>query len=167
MVHRKDLLDGDPVSYTEAFVRSDDILHKIRLPEKHENFRNALADREGDIKHLVRWYHDRGTVTMSEKRGWTYGRHNVFIPIDTYPRTMTAIFFRVSLPYRVGEERRPGNADEKVRCDVATYIWICENCPGIPIPKLRGFGFEHGGAVGAHKKEYTAESRNNQAAVVC
>lgn len=35
----------------------------------------------------------------------------------------------------------PGNADEKLRTEVATFIWIQENCPSIPIPFLWGLDF--------------------------
>jgi hypothetical protein len=31
--------------------------------------------------------------------------------------------------FQVREETHPGNSDEKLRCEVAIYIWIRENCP--------------------------------------
>lgn len=51
---------------------------------------------------------------------------------------------RLPLPYRIGENRCPGNADEKVRCEVETYTWVKENCPTVPIPHLYGFGLSMG-----------------------
>jgi len=48
----------------------------------------------------------------------------------------------------VGEETFPGNADEKLRCEAATYIWIQENYPDIPIPQLWGFAFSGNHCVG-------------------
>jgi hypothetical protein len=36
---------------------------------------------------------------------------------------------------------RPGNVDEKLRTEAATYIWLQSNCPNIPVPRLFGFGF--------------------------
>lgn len=50
------------------------------------------------------------------------------------------IMIRFPLPYRIGENCCPGNADEKVRCEVGTYAWLQENCPVVPIPPLYGFG---------------------------
>lgn len=41
----------------------------------------------------------------------------------------------------------PGNVDEELRFEVATYIWIHENCPTVPIPTLYGFGFPDGQTV--------------------
>ncbi|EED17256.1 conserved hypothetical protein [Talaromyces stipitatus ATCC 10500] len=54
------------------------------------------------------------------------------------------VLIRFPLPYRVGEDFRPGNGDEKIRCEAGTYAWIQENCPEIPIPRLYGFGMSSG-----------------------
>ncbi|OBT56003.1 hypothetical protein VE04_03024 [Pseudogymnoascus sp. 24MN13] len=51
------------------------------------------------------------------------------------------VMIRFPLPYKVGELNYPGNANEKVRCEAATYVWIRENCPDVPIPHLWGFAF--------------------------
>ncbi|RMZ76005.1 hypothetical protein DV738_g5194, partial [Chaetothyriales sp. CBS 135597] len=49
--------------------------------------------------------------------------------------------FRLPLPYKVGGAE---NGDEKIRCEAATYIWLQENCPSVPIPRLHGFGLSTG-----------------------
>ncbi|KAK2738458.1 hypothetical protein FQN57_007049 [Myotisia sp. PD_48] len=46
---------------------------------------------------------------------------------------------RLPLPYKVGEEFRPGNSAEKVRCEAGNYAWLQEKHPDIPIPQLYGF----------------------------
>ncbi|UPL02692.1 hypothetical protein LCI18_013626 [Fusarium solani-melongenae] len=51
---------------------------------------------------------------------------------------------RFPLPYKIGESTHPGNADEKLRCEAATYAWLQSHCPSIPIPHLWGFGFPSG-----------------------
>lgn len=51
------------------------------------------------------------------------------------------VIIRFPLPYKVGEEFFPGNAEEKLRCEAATYIWIQESCPNIPIPHLLDLHF--------------------------
>jgi hypothetical protein len=55
--------------------------------------------------------------------------------------------FRSTLPYKVGECIYSGNAEEKLRIEAATYIWLRENCPDIPIPELLGFGLPGGHSV--------------------
>jgi hypothetical protein len=51
------------------------------------------------------------------------------------------------LPYRIGEDCCPGNADEKVRCEVGIYAWLQEICPTVPISRLYGFGLSIGETV--------------------
>lgn len=48
---------------------------------------------------------------------------------------------RFPQPFKVGEDFRPGNAEEKLRCEAATYIWLQTKCPDIPIPRLFAVGF--------------------------
>ncbi|KAL4916391.1 hypothetical protein BDW62DRAFT_211964 [Aspergillus aurantiobrunneus] len=65
---------------------------------------------------------------------WIHGSFNVCIPVTIeQPRRFTAVklAFRVPLPYKVGEHHHPGNCEEKVRSEAATYIWINENCPDV------------------------------------
>ncbi|TVY53166.1 hypothetical protein LCER1_G005575, partial [Lachnellula cervina] len=38
-------------------------------------------------------------------------------------------------------QHNSGNADEKLRTEAATFIWIEDNCPAIPIPNSWEFGF--------------------------
>lgn len=52
----------------------------------------------------------------------------------------------------LAEDRYPGTVDEKMRCEVAAYVWIQKNCPEVPIPNLLGFGFPGGSNVGHDRK---------------
>ncbi|KAH1303619.1 hypothetical protein KXX47_008709, partial [Aspergillus fumigatus] len=84
---------------------------------------------------------------MVDVEDWIHGSFNVCIRVDVdgqrgYPGTQVMI--RFPLPYRIGEECCPGNADEKVRCEVGTYVWLQANCPTVPIPRLYGFGLSTG-----------------------
>lgn len=82
---------------------------------------------------------------------WLHGSFNVCIPvtIDPYPGKShpAKMAFRVPLPYKVGEHYYPGNCEEKLRSEAATYIWINEHCPEIPTATLRGFGVAGGMSV--------------------
>ncbi|KAL4891609.1 hypothetical protein BDV59DRAFT_194291 [Aspergillus ambiguus] len=77
---------------------------------------------------------------------WVHGSFNICIPvfIDQPRQPLPKMAFRVPLPYKVGEDFYPGNCEEKLRCEAATYIWIGKNCPDVPIPTLRGFGVSGG-----------------------
>lgn len=69
---------------------------------------------------------------------------------------------RFPLPYKVGEFKYPGNAEDKLRCEAATFAWIQENCPSTPIPYLWGFGFPGGPSVS--NPDYFIDLQPNSAA---
>lgn len=78
------------------------------------------------------------------------GSFNVCLPVyienwSKHPRHRVII--RFPLPYKTGESNRPGNNDEKLRCEAAAYAWIQENCPDVPIPHLWGFALSEGQSV--------------------
>jgi hypothetical protein len=71
------------------------------------------------------------------------GSFNVCIPVrvNRAKSPSNRVIVRFPLPYKVGEVQHPGNAEEKIRSEAATFIWIRENCPAVPIPYLWGLGF--------------------------
>ncbi|RDW68765.1 uncharacterized protein DSM5745_08525 [Aspergillus mulundensis] len=89
----------------------------------------------------------RQTCRVGEVKDWISGSFNVCIPVDIDGQDGNAskrVLIRFPLPYKVGESQHPGNADEKLRCEAATFIWIQQNCPSVPIPRLWGFAFAQG-----------------------
>jgi hypothetical protein len=77
---------------------------------------------------------------------------NVCIPVTISPwegkeQPGRRVLIRFPLPYRVGEAFRPGNGDEKIRCEVGAYAYLQENCPEVPIPRLYGFATSDGETV--------------------
>ncbi|KAH7333502.1 hypothetical protein BKA65DRAFT_527621 [Rhexocercosporidium sp. MPI-PUGE-AT-0058] len=74
--------------------------------------------------------------------------YDVCIPVYiSPPSNVRSVLVRIPLPYKVGEAKSPGNVDEKLRCEVASYLWIQENCPDVSIPYLFGFGFSNGQTI--------------------
>jgi len=55
---------------------------------------------------------------------------------------------RFPMPHKLAEARYPGTVDEKLSCEVGTYVWMQENFPDIPIPHLVVFGY--GYLTGGH-----------------
>ncbi|PYH36026.1 uncharacterized protein BO87DRAFT_433019 [Aspergillus neoniger CBS 115656] len=113
------------ISLSTAIDDDDNILQELSYPKQRVDFYTC---RVGDVKE------------------WISGSFNVCIPVDIYGQEDHApgrVLIRFPLPYKVGEGQHPGNADEKLRCEAATYIWIRQNCPSLPIPRLWGFAFAH------------------------
>lgn len=114
--------------------------------QRHE-IKSVIASHCGltnpDLVHVSAMYDDTRLF-------WLHGSFNVCIPatIDQPGKSLPAkMAFRVPLPYKVGEHHYPGNCEEKIRSEAATYIWINENCPDIPTAILRGFGIAGGMSV--------------------
>ncbi|PGH01311.1 hypothetical protein AJ79_07948 [Helicocarpus griseus UAMH5409] len=151
---RKALLHG-LVTLSSAENREEDIRAELQYVMKIARLYDELKNQEKEIQQLVAAHCGLGcpdhvrVPDMWEpgyKHIWRHGSFNVCIPITIASpgRAPPAkVAFRVPLPFKIGEAF-PGNAEEKIRTEAATYIWVNENCPDIPIPRLRGFGVPGG-----------------------
>jgi hypothetical protein len=84
---------------------------------------------------------------------WVWGSFNICLPLDIKRTNRTSklprqAILRLPLPFRCGEEYSPGNVEEKLRCEAATYIWLQQNCPSVPIPRLLAIGLPGAESVG-------------------
>ena len=59
----------------------------------------------------------------------------------------TKFVSRCAMPHKLAEEHYTGATDEKMACEVGTYVWMQEHCSDIRIPKLHAFGFTQGDQV--------------------
>ncbi|TWU77001.1 hypothetical protein ED733_007536 [Metarhizium rileyi] len=87
----------------------------------------------------------RGSVTLDDAIS---GDDNILRKLQ-YPEQKQRFWTSLadpstSLPYKTGKVDAPGNSDEKLRTEIATYVWLEENCPDVPIPTLHAFGFPDG-----------------------
>lgn len=133
------------MTLTQALADDDNILARLPLPEQKAAFWKSIAARKSDIEAAIR--HQLGVewCHMCVMDAWNSGSFNVAIPVLL--RSQGAVFLRIPLPYRVGEDYVPGNAEEKLRTEIATYAWLEANCPDIPIPTLHAFGLPGGATV--------------------
>ena len=147
------LLRGS-ITLADALQKDDNILLELSYPEKRLNFYLDLYQRRSVIEALVA-HHLRlplQACKTAEVKEWIHGSFNVCIPVDIilvgrHHSLAKKVIIRIPLPYKLGESCHPGNAEEKLRCEVATYAWIQQNCPTVPIPRLLGFGFPGGHSV--------------------
>ncbi|KAL5338015.1 hypothetical protein BJX70DRAFT_388886 [Aspergillus crustosus] len=119
------------------------ILHQLRYVHQQNEFFSFLEDHAEWIRDVIAHHLNisLSTVIITPREQWLNGSFNVCIPVSTGQHH---VLFRVPLSYRVGETIKPGNADEKIRCEAGTYAWLEDHCPDIPIPKLYGFGLSTG-----------------------
>ncbi|KAK3185373.1 hypothetical protein K4F52_005875 [Lecanicillium sp. MT-2017a] len=144
----RDLLSG-PITLSAAQAHSSNILHSLRYPDLKNAFYAHIESHRSLITDIVAHHFgvSASVVDVAPQAWWRHGSFNLGIPgriLAPVPVGVPALFFiRFPLPYRVGESTRPGNGDEKLRCEAATYAFIERYCPGVPIPKLYGFGLSN------------------------
>jgi hypothetical protein len=165
MQHSKPILSGlrlglslqtlrGKITYSEAADQEHNVLQRLTYWQKREEFIVYLLQHTREIEDIVSCYlRLRGTekCRLSTPEDWIHGSFNICLPvyIDNWrKRPGGRVMIRFPLPFKVGDSNYPGNSDEKVRCEAATYAWIRENCPDVPIPYLWGFSFA-GGVEGA------------------
>jgi hypothetical protein len=159
MPRSRPLLHGD-ITYSAAKEKETNVLHTLGYWEQKLKFFDYLHRKRESIE-AVALHHlglsSAGTCHVSEPDDWLHGSFNLCIPIrfNSHGKVPSKrLMIRFPLPYRVGEEFRPGNADEKLRCEAGTYAWLQENCPCVPIPRLHGFGLSRGERVCEHPAPY-------------
>ena len=147
------LLHGK-ITLVEALDEEDNVLFPLAYSRQREDFLFWIYEHREDFKALVSLHlglANSETCRLGEFKEWKHGSFNVCIPIyiDNWRKHpgKRRVMLRLPLPYKVGESPCPGNADEKLRAEAAAFIWIRDNCPGIPIPFLWGFGFPCGQSV--------------------
>lgn len=135
------------ISLQDALLEDDDILQKLSYPEKRLQFWYQLYQSRPEIEDLVAWHLNlaRTDVRVGDVKQWLHGGFNASIPVYVEPQYRSAslpqrVMLRLPLPYMNGEAHGLASADEKLRCEAATYLWLQQHCPDIPIPKLLAFG---------------------------
>ncbi|KAI9841636.1 MAG: hypothetical protein M1837_000483 [Sclerophora amabilis] len=145
------LLHGE-ITYSEAKDVDTDILKQLTYVDAREKFFIYLAEHRYEIlvivaRHLQLHKTETGSIDFPRMTEWLHGSFNVGLPITVHGRYGSPgrrVLIRFPLPYKIGEAFRPGNVDEKLRCEAATYAWVDQNCRDIPIPHLWGFALSNG-----------------------
>lgn len=144
------LLQGR-TSLAEALEEEENMLFRLAYPSQRTEFYVWILQHRKDFEAIVSHHLSLASneiCQFAEVKDWRPGSFNVCIPIsiDNWRKHPgRRVLLRIPLPYKVGESACPGNADEKLRTEAATFIWI--GCPDIPIPYLWGFGLPGGRSV--------------------
>lgn len=146
------LLRGS-ITLTDALDRDEDVCFQLGLVQKREDFFRMLSNAAHDIEAIVATHlavPQSNCTMLSDIKTWRAGSYNVCIPVHVQrpgQKYIQKVLIRFPQPYKIGEDWKPGNSEEKLRTEVATYIWMQKNCPTVPIPRLLGFGFPSGTSV--------------------
>ncbi|KAL8809338.1 MAG: hypothetical protein Q9200_003508 [Gallowayella weberi] len=138
-----------------ALGEEHDMLRRLLHFNKRGHFLGYLLHHAAEIEAVVAHHLGLGDPTscrLSVLDDWVHGSFNMCVPVHVKRwgnQAEKRVMIRFPLCYKVGEEDFPGNAEEKLRCEAATYIWISKHCPDVPIPRLLGFAF---GDTYCHKR---------------
>ncbi|KAK2798120.1 hypothetical protein FQN50_008931 [Emmonsiellopsis sp. PD_5] len=139
----------EEVTYSQVASKEENILHKLAYWDKQCEFFTYIHRRRGLIESAVA--HHMGLSSSSrcqaaDVKDWMRGSFNLCVPvtIDSRDTRRRRVLMRFPLQHRVGEQFRPGNADEKVRCEAGAYAWLGRECPSIPMPHMYGFALAGG-----------------------
>ncbi|KAL3457958.1 hypothetical protein BJX64DRAFT_302290 [Aspergillus heterothallicus] len=141
---------GGCTTLEEALQQEENMLLDVSYPDSRIEFFVFLYSRRNDIAELVSAHlglAKPNRCRVGEVKEWIHGSFNVCIPVyveNEKSCTAKRFLIRFPLPYKVWESAYPRNADEKLRCEAATFIWIRKQHLDIPIPRLWGFGFAGG-----------------------
>lgn len=116
-----------------------------------------LLSHKSNIEAAVSFHLRAKHCQVADESNWLFSSYNVCVPVYVNPPSKERVLVQIPLPFEIGEATHPGNADEKLQCEVATYIWIRENCLIIPVPSLYGFAFPDGLTVCAYAPNFLPE----------
>ena len=140
-----------------ALASINDMILEISYSQNKKDFFFNLFNHRSDNEALVVRHLDLSTTEVcriGKVERWMCGNFDMCIPVyvDAWIRCPGNRVLIISpLPYKLGGSQYPGNVEEKLRCEAATFVWIKDHCPDIHIPYLWGFGFPCGQSVGSLK----------------
>lgn len=138
------------ITYSVAKEQDTNILHELGYSNERIRYFTHLYRNRRLIESVVARHLGITAIDachLVDVEDWIDGSFNICIRVDIDARAKfpkNQVMIRFPLPYCVGENTCPGNADEKIRCEAGTYAWLDENCPDIPIPQLYRFGLSTG-----------------------
>ncbi|WPH04260.1 Hypothetical protein R9X50_00714900 [Acrodontium crateriforme] len=139
------LLRGRKISLDDALKSDLNVLVQLKWRDELVEFCRFLHKNLSEIAEVVSRHLgiSKSDLEIAEFKEWRHGTFNTCVPVQIkgHPSLPRRVMIRFPQPFKVGETFNPGNVDEKLRCEAATYIWLRKNCPTIPIPRLLAMGF--------------------------
>lgn len=138
------LLRGRKISLEDALGSDANVLDQLKWPDEMLEFCYYLYTNLSELGNIVSRHLGipASDLRFGDFKEWRHGSFNTCIPIhiSNHPKLPRQVIIRFPQPFKVGEAFDPGNVDEKLRAEAATYIWLRRNCPAIPIPRLFAIG---------------------------
>jgi len=109
------------ITYSAAKKEETNILHGLGYWPRQNAFFAYIHEHRSMVADIVGHHLNirSSACQVADMGDWLHGSFNLCVPvsINNGPR----VTVRFPLPYRVGDGFRPGNSDEKIRCEAGTY----------------------------------------------
>lgn len=126
---------GQLLSLESAAEDEHNLVLYIRHQRAAESFLRLLWDRQESIAALVRYHlnlRNRDRCVILPPKLWIRGGCNLCVLVEVHiTGRSNRLVFRCPMPHKLAERQYPGTIDEKVRGEVATYVWMGEHCPQV------------------------------------
>ena len=138
------------ITYSKAADDESNILKQLKIAQKNSEFILSLTGDISAIESIISHHllTSGESCIVSQPNQWIKGGFNVCIPAEVLNGAggpSRKVLLRCPLPHSLAEY--PGSISEKMRCEVATYVFMQRNCRDIQIPHLWGFRFPDSSAV--------------------
>ncbi|RFU31823.1 hypothetical protein B7463_g4503, partial [Scytalidium lignicola] len=124
----------EEITYSAAQDKEVNILHQLGYHDKQQNFFNKISYKidwiEAVVAHYLR-FSSPNACHVASMQNWFHDSYNVCIPI-----TITGWMVKQQCGQHV-----------LLRLPLPAYVWLQENCPDVPIPRLYGFAMSTGEVV--------------------
>ncbi|CVK85176.1 uncharacterized protein FMAN_02075 [Fusarium mangiferae] len=142
----RQILFGNQLHTLETAAESErNLLLLYTHQDAAEKFKLELWHQRQAIVNLIRHHlglPESAICTVLPRESWLQGGFNICVLVDVKRADSSRkLIFRCPMPHKFAESYHPGSIDEKVSCEVATYVWMYEHCPDVRIPNLFAFGF--------------------------
>lgn len=138
-------------SLDSAAEQETDFLLAVKHQHAAEALRRQLWLQRPSIEAVVR--HHLGLAsddecTLLPQDSWLQGGFILCLLVAVSEGArQRVVVFRCPMAHKLAEDVYAGTIDEKLRSEVATYVWMQEYCAHIRIPALYAFGLKDGSHV--------------------
>lgn len=136
---------SDPSSLAAAIESEENKLVSRRFPRLRAALYASVSARRDELEAMICRLLRVPSCRIVPSALWRAGSFNVAILVRL-PAGRN-VYLRLPFAHRSGEDHFPGNTEEKLRTEIATYLWLREHCPDVPIPTLHAFGLPDGSVV--------------------
>ncbi len=136
---------SDTSSLVAAIESEANRLVSMRFPQLRQQFYSSINEQKDELEAMICSLLQISECRITPSELWRAGSFNVAILVRL-PNDKNG-YLRLPFSHRIGEHAFPGNTEEKLRTEIATYLWLQEHCPDVPIPTLYAFGLPDGSTV--------------------